>query len=76
MKIGANRIRPSRYASQLNWGTRHLRGRHYLERALSQSQHQFADTLAASIKSQLPMMFGGIAAYIPVYMIREVICRQ
>lgn len=46
-------IRPARYAHVVNWGSKKMRGRKFLEKSLSQTRAKFANDLAQFIKDKL-----------------------
>jgi HK97 gp10 family phage protein len=50
-------IRPARYAHLVNWGSRKLRGRKFLERSLIQTRSQFSSNLSRYIQEKLQQEF-------------------
>lgn len=46
-------IRPARYAHVVNWGSKKMKGRKFLERSLSSTQAKFANELTDFIKDKL-----------------------
>jgi HK97 gp10 family phage protein len=46
-------IRPARYAHVVNWGSRKMKGRKFLEASMSSTKAKFANDLAQFIKDKL-----------------------
>lgn len=47
------KVRPARYAHLMEWGSKKLSGRHFLDRALSRTRSRFASLLQSSLKSEI-----------------------
>lgn len=47
------KVRPARYAHLMEWGSKKLSARHFLERALSRTRSRFAALLQSSLKTEI-----------------------